>query len=62
MYMYLFLKAFMNEITRICAVKVGKDQTAAYLVQYLLGGEDFYKLITRDTNETTDIQVFNPQP
>lgn len=53
------LKAFMSEMKRICAINMNGSQPAARLLQYLLGGKDFYKLIERDANETTDIQVFN---
>ena len=50
------LKAFMKELKRIA--DENKDIPAA-LIHYLLGKNDFYKVITEDNNRTTRIEAIN---
>lgn len=50
------LEAFMKELIRICETG---EQRPSNLLSYLLGGKDFYKIIQRNKNNTTDIEVFN---
>ncbi|MBQ6025930.1 MAG: HaeIII family restriction endonuclease [Lachnospiraceae bacterium] len=50
------LEAFMKELKRIA--DENKDIPAA-LIHYLLGRNDFYKVITEDSNRTTRIEAIN---
>ncbi len=50
------LVAFISELSRISAVY---SDTPSKLLQYLIGRNDFYKMITKDSEETTTIQAFN---
>lgn len=50
------LEAFMEELTRIS--KEHKE-TPEGLIRYLLGRNDFYKVITDDKNKTTRVEAIN---
>jgi len=50
------LTAFMNEINRA----YGRDSDLPQkLIEYLIGGKDYYKVISNDRNNLTIIQTFN---
>ncbi len=51
------LYCFINEVTRLCAV--GEAATCKNLLLYLLGNEDFYKLMVQ--RDSIVIQAFNLQ-
>ena len=51
------LDAFIDELRRLDASFPGEIPPA--LIKYLLGRNDFYKVIEKDSNRTTEIQVFN---
>lgn len=51
------LIAFMNEIRRLDAANPSTIPTR--LLRYLLGRNDFYKIITHDRQRTTQIQAYN---
>ncbi|MBZ7992631.1 HaeIII family restriction endonuclease [Campylobacter sp. RM9333] len=51
------LNAFRNEILQQYALNQGK--VAKSMVEYLLGEFDFYKLISIDKKQTTQIQAYN---
>lgn len=51
------LNAFVDELGRLNTSHPGEIPPA--LIRYLLGRNDFYKVIQRDSNRTTEIQAFN---
>lgn len=51
------LNAFKNELFRLDQTYPGEIPSA--LVAYLIGRNDFYKVIARDQNRLTEIQIFN---
>ncbi len=54
---YPILTAFQNEIFKLDVANPEKVPHA--LISYLLGKNDFYKIITHDSRKTTQIQAFN---
>lgn len=50
------LRAFMKELRRICDMDVPSTQK---LLTYLLGGKDFYKIIQKDSDKATHLEIFN---
>lgn len=50
------LEAFMKELSRITNEH---KETPESLIHYLLGKNDFYKIITEDKNQTTRIEAIN---
>lgn len=50
------LQAFMNELKKIANSNVGVPEK---LIRYLLGRNDFYKVITDDNNRTTRVEAIN---
>ena len=50
------LKAFMNELNRVYAIKSDLPQK---LLEYLIGIEDYYKIISQDNKNLTLIRTFN---
>ncbi len=51
------LIAFINELKRL--YEKFNDEIPAKLVTYLLGNQDFYKVIANDLSHTTEVQAFN---
>jgi hypothetical protein len=51
------LQAFMRELQRLDALHPGEIPNR--LLHYLLGRNDFYKIITHDSRRVTQIQAFN---
>jgi hypothetical protein len=51
------LRAFMRELQRLDALHPGEIPNR--LLRYLLGRNDFYKIITHDNRRVTQIQAFN---
>jgi len=51
------LNAFVEELRRLDALYPGEIPNA--LIKYLLGRNDFYKVIAKDAGRTTEIQAFN---
>lgn len=51
------LKAFMNELERI--YKKNGSIIPCNLMHYLLGSNDFYKIITHSSERTTEVKPFN---
>lgn len=50
------LEAFMRELTRLSRENKGIPER---LLRYLLGSNDFYKVITLDSKKVTQVQAFN---
>ena len=50
------LEAYKNEIVRLCAEHEDAPQK---FLSYFFGSRDFYKVITKESNETTTIEGFN---
>ncbi len=50
------LEAFMRELKRIASEPKG---TPEGLIRYLLGRNDFYKVITEDKSRTTRVEAIN---
>ena len=51
------LNAFVSELKRLDVLYASEIPPA--LITYLLGRNDFYKVIARDSNRTTEIQAYN---
>ena len=51
------LNAFISELKRLDALYPSEIPPA--LITYLLGRNDFYKVIAKDSNKTTELQAFN---
>lgn len=51
------LNAFIHELLRLNDKYISEIPPA--LITYLLGRNDFYKIIARDSNKTTEIQAYN---
>ena len=51
------LRAFVSELNRLDALY--PDEIPPALITYLLGRNDFYKIIARNSTRTTEIQAFN---
>ena len=51
------LNAFMEELRRLD--KENPGEIPSLLIQYLIGRNDFYKVITDDTHRCTKVQVIN---
>lgn len=51
------LNAFVSELRRLDALYPNEIPPA--LITYLLGRNDFYKIIAKDSNRTTEIQAYN---
>ena len=50
------LKAYLSEIERLC---ITYEDAPKKLLSYFFGSRDFYKVITKENNKTTEIEGFN---
>ncbi len=50
------LNAFVSELKRLAG---DNEAVPALLLKYLLGKNDFYKIITKDSKKLTQIQAYN---